>query len=142
MNHTYIRQHMKGLAIWTNHSQSGKIPGNEAGLVIRVRLTRPHCTYILLQNEIEVNPIIFFFHCRLCLQYGLPGTATLDPSKTYKGMFDGIYKIAKYEGIRGLYSVRREIMLFFRFIRHLMYFVKTFELCCCKSGLTLSYFEL
>jgi hypothetical protein len=30
------------------------------------------------------------------LQYGGLGTATLDPSKTYKGMFDGIYKIAKY----------------------------------------------
>jgi hypothetical protein len=39
------------------------------------------------------------------LQYGGIGTTTLDPSKTYKGMFDGIYKIAKYEGVRGLYKV-------------------------------------
>ena len=39
------------------------------------------------------------------MQYGGDGTAAVDPTKTYKGMFDGIYKIAKYEGIRGLYKV-------------------------------------
>jgi hypothetical protein len=39
------------------------------------------------------------------LQYGGLSPAAVDPSKTYKGMFDGIYKIAKYEGIRGLYKV-------------------------------------
>ncbi|TRY72311.1 hypothetical protein TCAL_05380 [Tigriopus californicus] len=50
------------------------------------------------------NPI-WVVKTRLCLQYGGDELAQAkDPSKTYKGMVDALYKIGKYEGIRGLYK--------------------------------------
>eukprot|EP00095_Tigriopus_kingsejongensis_P007993 maker-scaffold269_size230758-snap-gene-0.27 protein:Tk07993 transcript:maker-scaffold269_size230758-snap-gene-0.27-mRNA-1 annotation:"GI19815" len=49
------------------------------------------------------NPI-WVVKTRLCLQYDAGGPLRPDPSQTYKGMFDGLYKIAKYEGFRGLYK--------------------------------------
>ena len=52
------------------------------------------------------NPI-WVVKTRLCLQYGPGAQVPSDPSKSYKGMMDALYKIAKYEGIRGLYKVRK-----------------------------------
>lgn len=49
------------------------------------------------------NPI-WVVKTRLCLQYGREDVASLDPSKRYKGMTDALIKIAKHEGIRGLYK--------------------------------------
>jgi len=47
------------------------------------------------------NPI-WVVKTRLCLQYDTGHK--MDPSKSYKGMCDALYKIAKYEGIKGLYK--------------------------------------
>lgn len=49
------------------------------------------------------NPI-WVVKTRLCLQYGPGAKIPTDPSKSYKGMIDALYKIGKYEGIRGLYK--------------------------------------
>ena len=60
------------------------------------------------------NPI-WVVKTRMCLQYEQPtGTAAasaasqksnaVDASKTYKGMMDAFYKIARNEGVRGLYK--------------------------------------
>lgn len=51
---------------------------------------------------VMTNPI-WVVKTRLCLQYdGMP--ATNNQSK-YGGMFDGLAKIYKHEGVRGLYRV-------------------------------------
>lgn len=61
---------------------------------------------------ILTNPI-WVVKTRLCLQLGSdpPAVGTAKPSATtaaasqqYKGMFDGLIKIYKYEGVRGLYK--------------------------------------
>ncbi len=54
------------------------------------------------------NPI-WVVKTRLCLQYDDPrskGSAVQDPKSSYRGMIDALYKISKYEGLRGLYRVR------------------------------------
>ncbi len=53
MNHSYIRQHIKGLIIRTNKVN----PDNEAGLVIRIRLTRPQCIIYLILIHIKCDCI-------------------------------------------------------------------------------------
>ena len=49
------------------------------------------------------NPI-WVVKTRLCLQYDT--NISLTDNKHYRGMVDGLAKIYKTEGVRGLYSVR------------------------------------
>lgn len=56
---------------------------------------------------VMTNPI-WVVKTRLCLQYDGPRDATLAPLENrnrYGGMVDGLRKIYKYEGVRGLYKV-------------------------------------
>ncbi|ERL94312.1 hypothetical protein D910_11593 [Dendroctonus ponderosae] len=48
------------------------------------------------------NPI-WVVKTRLCLQCGITGTASKDPSIWYNGMTDALVKIYRQEGMRGLY---------------------------------------
>jgi len=50
------------------------------------------------------NPI-WVVKTRLCLQY--ENSLDLTSTKNYRGMMDGLVKIYRTEGLRGLYSVRR-----------------------------------
>jgi hypothetical protein len=43
--------------------------------------------------------------CYTFLTALFPGASGVSASTTYTGMFDAMYKITKYEGIRGLYKV-------------------------------------
>lgn len=57
------------------------------------------------------NPI-WVVKTRLCLQVNEPGAAT--SSTNYKGMIDGLTKIYTQEGVRGLYKVSQEEIIFQR----------------------------
>ncbi|KAF7287418.1 solute carrier family 25 member 32 [Rhynchophorus ferrugineus] len=48
------------------------------------------------------NPI-WVVKTRLCLQYGIKGSAPRDASTSYNGMRDALVKIYQMEGVRGLY---------------------------------------
>lgn len=52
---------------------------------------------------VMTNPI-WVVKTRLCLQYD--NDASAKNSKYYRGMVDGLVKIYRTEGLRGLYSVK------------------------------------
>jgi len=53
---------------------------------------------------VMTNPI-WVVKTRLCLQYETTKPSNAVQKRTsYKGMLDALYKIGKYEGVRGLYS--------------------------------------
>lgn len=57
---------------------------------------------------VMTNPI-WVVKTRLCLQYDGPKDVPVlkDSINRYRGMVDGLTKIYKYEGVRGLYKVKR-----------------------------------
>ncbi len=67
------------------------------------------CCYILNVSGavtlLITNPI-WVTKTRLCLQYeGISKGVTNDKATRYKGMWDALFKIYRYEGVRGLYKV-------------------------------------
>jgi len=111
LTHPFDKLKIAKERVWSIHflttASSFQIYKN-LGRVLLIRLCRTlnltflntESSSLLATNKLNIS------NFRLCLQYGGIRT-TLDASKTYKGMFDCIYKIAKYEGIRGLYKVKK-----------------------------------
>ena len=67
---------------------------------------------------VMTNPI-WVVKTRLCLQYS---EESLTDNKRYKGMIDGLMKIYRTEGIRGLYRVSGDVFVSF-FFSILVYFL-------------------
>lgn len=61
---------------------------------------------------VMTNPI-WVVKTRLCLQYDGPKDVPVlkDSINRYRGMVDGLTKIYKYEGVRGLYKVKRWVVV-------------------------------
>ncbi|KAG1676179.1 Mitochondrial folate transporter/carrier [Nymphon striatum] len=97
-----------GIKGWMQDSSSNSINGQPKSLGpakhMLVGIEAGVFTLLML------NPI-WVVKTRLCLQYA--NIEAIPPSKRYNGMFDALFKLAKHEGITGMYRVINHSFLIF-----------------------------